>query len=156
MLVLKVYKRKANTKCGNCGKEIYRRPCEIKKGRVFCGLECYGLANRKEKPCLVCGLPILSRYNKLTCSRRCANIHRVGIKYKINRPKDKVKNAKILKIRLVKLKGGRCERCGYDKIGVLQVHHKNRRRENNEMDNLELLCPNCHFEDHFLFGKKPE
>jgi len=32
------------------------------------------------------------------------------------------------------------------------VHHKDRNRENNEIENLELLCPNCHSEDHFING----
>jgi len=154
--VTKVYKRNANTKCAICGKEIYRRPSEIKKGRVFCNQACYGLANRKEKPCLVCGKPIMSRYNKLTCSRGCANIHRAGIKYKLGRPtRDKVKNYKILKTRLINLRGDKCERCSYGKVEILQVHHKSRKREDNSMGNLELLCPNCHCEEHFLFGKKP-
>jgi 5-methylcytosine-specific restriction endonuclease McrA len=43
----------------------------------------------------------------------------------------------------------KCERCGYDdKPGILQVHHKDRDRENNALSNLEVLCPNCHAEEH--------
>jgi len=64
--------------------------------------------------------------------------------------KDKVKNYQSLKIRLMTLRGKKCERCGYDKVEILQVHHKNRDCSNNELDNLKLLCPNCHFEEHFL------
>lgn len=44
-----------------------------------------------------------------------------------------------------------CECCGYNKVvGILQIHHIDRNRENNAMDNLKLLCPNCHEEDHFM------
>lgn len=43
-----------------------------------------------------------------------------------------------------------CVRCGYSKIlGVLQVHHKDRNRKNNKIENLEILCPTCHQEEHF-------
>ena len=45
----------------------------------------------------------------------------------------------------------KCNRCGYDKIiGILRVHHRDRNRKNTLPDNLEVLCPNCHAEEHFL------
>lgn len=45
----------------------------------------------------------------------------------------------------------KCERCNYNKYEeVLQVHHKDRNRENNTIENLEILCPTCHMEEHFL------
>ena len=146
------YKRKPNTICSICHKPIYKRPCEIQRnqGRVFCGLSCYGISCRKEIPCLVCGTPIFSGLNKKTCSRACANKHRTGIQYKINRPKENVVSERALKIRLLKDRGRICERCGYNKPEILQIHHKDRNRSNNNIDNLELICPNCHFEEHYL------
>lgn len=146
------HKRNPNTQCFVCSKPIYRRPIEIKNGRVFCSQECYGLANRKETPCIVCGSPILASTNKKTCSRACANKNRAGAKYKIGRPKDKVRDQRALKLRLLSSKGGRCERCGYDKKEILNVHHKDWNHGNNVMSNLELLCPNCHAEEHYLKG----
>ena len=144
------YKRNPNTNCGVCNKPIYRRPVEIKNGQVFCSLNCYGISQRIETPCIVCGKPILSGLNKKTCSRNCANINRAGIKYKIGSPKDKVKSQQALKLRLLKDRGMICERCSYNKHEILQVHHKDRNRDNNSIDNLELICPNCHYEEHFL------
>lgn len=46
------------------------------------------------------------------------------------------------------LRGHRCERCGlsewlHEKI-ALEIHHKDGDSLNNTLDNLELLCPNCH------------
>lgn len=111
---------------------------------------CYGLFCRKELPCLVCGKPILAGLNKKTCNRSCANKSRKNIKYKINRPKDKVKSQRALKTRLLKLRGKMCERCGYNEFKILQVHHVDRNRDNNEIENLELICPNCHSKEHFL------
>lgn len=146
------YIRKPNTNCIICKKSIYRRPFEIKlnKGRVFCTMACYGISIRKETPCLVCGTPILARFNKKTCTRACANKNRAGIKYKMNRPRDKVTNERQLKLRLLVLRGNTCEQCGYNKTEILQVHHKDRNHGNNNLDNLKLICPNCHYEEHYL------
>ncbi len=146
------YKRNPNTKCLICSKPVYKRPAEIERngGRVFCGQVCYGISCRKEKPCTVCRTLILASANKKTCSRKCANIHRTGIKYKINRPRDKVKNIRSLKIRLLHQRGGTCEVCTYDISKILEVHHIDRNKENNELKNLKLLCPNCHSEEHHL------
>ena len=46
------------------------------------------------------------------------------------------------------IKEHRCECCGLNewmgKPIPLEVHHKDGNRSNNELDNFELLCPNCH------------
>lgn len=47
--------------------------------------------------------------------------------------------------------GPRCMRCGYSKIvEVLEVHHRDRDHSNSAIENLEVLCPTCHCEQHFL------
>jgi len=111
-------------------------------------MECYGINSRREKPCLECGKLILAGLNKKTCSRSCANAQRVSIKYKIGRPKDKARIFRV--IRLMEERGTKCERCGYKKYEILHVHHKNRNRNDNSMENLEIICPNCHYEEHYL------
>lgn len=93
---------------------------------------------------------ILSKFNKKTCSRSCANKNRSGVNYKIGRPRDKAKTFRIIKLRLLEERGVGCERCGYRKKEILQVHHKNRNRLDNSSDNLEIICPNCHYEEHYL------
>lgn len=49
---------------------------------------------------------------------------------------------------LVALRGRKCECCGLTEwIGqkiTLEIHHKDGNRLNNSLENLELLCPNCH------------
>jgi hypothetical protein len=150
--VRKKYKRNPNAKCFFCGKKIYRRPFEIEsRGKnVFCSPVCYGLSSRKEIPCLVCGKMLVAGLNKKTCSRICANKNRAGVKYKIGRPNDKAYVFRKLKIKLLEVRGKNCERCRFNKYEILQVHHKNRDRNNNTLENLELICPNCHYEEHFL------
>lgn len=143
------YTRNPNTKCTVCGKPIYRRPGLLSSSKPFCSQICYGQSCRKEIPCLTCGKPILRGLNKKTCSRSCSNIHRTGVKYKIGRPRDKAKTIYLLKMRIVESRGGKCERCDYSRVEVLQIHHKDRNRQNNKLENLELICPNCHFEEHY-------
>ncbi len=145
-------KRNPNTSCFVCAKLIYRRPGELEKSnnRSFCNSLCYGKASRKEKPCIICGTPILAGANKKTCSRACANKNRAGIHYTGRAPKDKVKTQRILKARLFTIRGKQCERCDYSIYQVLQVHHKDRNRTNNTLINLEILCPNCHASEHYL------
>lgn len=98
----------------------------------------------------MCGKMILAGLNKKTCSRACSNKNIAGIKYKIGRPGDKVVMSRTLKLELTKERGERCERCGYDKREILHVHHKNRNRLDNRKENLEIVCPNCHYEEHHL------
>lgn len=146
------YTRHPNTKCNICNNPIYRRPCEIskRKNRVYCSPKCYGVSCRKEEPCVECGTLILAGANKLTCSRACANKHRKGIKYNGSKLKDKVVYQKGIKERLLKSRGRCCEACKYDNFKILETHHIDRDRKNNEMKNLRLLCPNCHAEEHSL------
>lgn len=41
-----------------------------------------------------------------------------------------------------------CIRCGYSNKITLEVHHKDKDRNNNEISNLEILCANCHCLEH--------
>jgi len=47
----------------------------------------------------------------------------------------------------------RCERCR-EKVdfNILVWHHLDRNRRNNQMDNLILVCPNCHATIHYYTG----
>ncbi|MBP9691052.1 HNH endonuclease [Candidatus Woesebacteria bacterium] len=76
-------------------------------------------------------------------------MNRKGVKYSQNAPHDKVRAYKILKTRLLKNRGTHCERCDYDTFEILQIHHKDRDRTNNSLENLELICPNCHALEHY-------
>jgi len=144
------YKRNPNISCVICKKPVYRRPSALveSSGKAYCGQKCYGISCRKEIPCLVCGNLILGGLNKKTCSRACSNKHREGIKYKIGRPRDNAFNQRSIKLALFRERGAVCERCGYNDQKILQVHHKDRNRSNNDKCNLEIVCPNCHYAEH--------
>lgn len=53
-----------------------------------------------------------------------------------------------LKKHLIKERGHKCEICGNEEwLGkpiTLEIHHIDGDRTNNTLDNLQLLCPNCH------------
>ena len=82
----------------------------------------------------------------------------VGLKYKPSKPKPiekiLIKNSSFqsfkLKNRLIKegIKNHVCERCGMtlwlnERI-PLELHHINGDNKDNRLENLLLLCPNCH------------
>ena len=101
----------------------------------------------------MCGKVFLSRRNRKTCSHACANVNRTGIKYKqAGRPsKDRVEDARALKKRLIDARESKRQRCTYSDVNILVVHHIIRRSDGgtNDLENLELICPNCHAEIHF-------
>lgn len=64
-----------------------------------------------------------------------------------------------LKQRLLRLmlKEDRCERCGIcewlDRPLAMALHHINGDRLDNRLENLELLCPNCHSQTENYGGR---
>lgn len=52
------------------------------------------------------------------------------------------------KLLIDKVKEPKCEKCGLETwLGgpiPLELHHKDGNHYNNALDNLEILCPNCH------------
>lgn len=62
-----------------------------------------------------------------------------------------------VKKNLVQLRGHECEQCHNtewnNKPIPLQLHHIDGNRANNNLDNLQLLCPNCHAQTETYCGK---
>ena len=154
-------------KCKNCEEEFEARKSEVKRKRgKFCGLSCSAIYGNKhrEKPepnvtCAYCNnnfYKINSRLNISKsglhfCSRKCKDTAQRlgGIKeiqpshYGTGKTHYREKVRRELGI-------NKCSKCGYDEHSeILEVHHKDRNKNNNKLDNLEVLCPNCHMWEHY-------
>lgn len=138
--------RHPNTKCNECDVPIYRRPFQL-KGPVFCSIKCSNKRNKKEHVCPTCG-QIFSRTHsrKKYCSLKCSTDGKIG------RPRKEGGDIPLRRLRkeLVAIRGGKCEKCGFDDTRILQIHHIVERHNGgtNDPNNLKVLCPNCHCLEH--------
>lgn len=107
--------------CANCGKEIHKPKAELKQ----------------------------SKTGNLYCSRSCsaANNNRLFKKWE-NHPSYKNGKSQYRNYKLNSIENKICKRCGFDNILALEVHHIDRNRKNNKLENLEILCCNCHRIEH--------
>lgn len=114
----------------------FERQCKYKKITKECPV-CNKTFETKEG----------NRDEKYTCSYSCSNSY-----FRSGKNNGQYKNSSsnyrnIAKNNLSK----KCNRCSYNKYTeVLEVHHIDRNRSNNDIKNLEYLCPTCHREEHFL------
>ena len=105
--------------------------------------------------CLNCNKTLVNRQRKF-CSSSC----QAEYKYKqyiqlwkngeVNGVTGQFGISQHIKHYLLERANYKCEKCGWHKVNKftnkipLEVHHKDGDHRNNNEDNLELLCPNCH------------
>ena len=158
-----------NCECINCGATKIIQTSHVKDGRTkTCGCGCtYNDENSSpiEKECEICKKKFevkpLGQTRKYCydCSPSYLNSTERTASIIILRRK--------MKEQAVQIKGGKCEKCGYNKcIGALQFHHRNPKEKSfglgqnesihswqdylNEVMKCDLLCANCHAETHYL------
>ena len=93
-----------------------------------------------------------SKTGNVYCSRSCSNTKNNSLfKSGENHP-NYTTGSSSYRNRKLKESEGHCERCGFSILCVLEVHHKDGNRRNNDIENLELLCRNCHGIEHCNSG----
>lgn len=169
--------------CLNCGKELKRGQFK------FCSLSCSATYNNKQRQpkigavksinkkvvkekrfCAFCGKE-LNSYQDKYCSRECQkegnfqeNIRKWKEGYTDGR-KGQYGISNYIRKYLLKKNGCKCEICGWGERNKftgnipLEVHHIDGNYMNNNENNLQLLCPNCHsltetFKNHNKNGRK--
>lgn len=113
--------RKTTLICPVCGKEFIRPNWAIKEGNnYFCSKSCAATYNNTHHRCGEKNPNwIDGRYSKSTYAKKA--------------------------YRTYKLK---CAICGLEEECCLQVHHVDENRENDDINNLIILCANCHCRVH--------
>lgn len=144
--------------------------------------------------CKGCGCDILNiRATKGRLKHWCSEKCRSRWRY-LNEPRAEGGNIKgrnvyleqkrrgyLNKLRAIKSKGGKCQKCGEDRLATLCFHHRDSSQKKTkldgrafgtkswesieeEVDKCDLLCHNCHFDLHYggswdeffeRAGKKP-
>lgn len=157
--------------CKECGLVFIGRASDVKRGHAkFCSRTCSATYNAWKKSNLSKTAFLICAWCKVSFSRKggnktsksglvfCCREHkdvaqRVESGIKAIQPPHYGTSPHLHDYRHYAMTNmpNACNRCGYDKyVGILEVHHINRDRSNNSLSNLEILCPNCHQEEHYL------
>ncbi len=145
--------------CQHCGKTFKIFKCWLKKNKgKFCSLKCMGKA-RKGKPVWNKGIP----HTETTKDKiRQKALGRTGW----NKGLTKESHPNLTRLKKEKSpnwRGGttvyrsialdnlpvKCAICGVSNPKLLVVHHIDRNRRNNQLNNLQFLCLNCHRLEHY-------
>lgn len=142
-------------KCKICKKSFYSKPSWIKNGGgKYCSLLCKYKSSKKGKnlPCFVCkkvtyhpsGRILKSKSKKYFCGKSCQAVWRnsyfVGKKH-ANYISGRATYRTILTRNKVPAV---CKLCKSTDRRIMAVHHLDKNRNNNKVENLVWLCHNCH------------
>jgi len=147
-------------KCmGQSSRKTFEKECEICSSvftfiatRIdkakYCSRICYYKSMSKKgsvkQICKNCNSEFLKspcKKNKKFCSKECLTNHTK------NTYKDSFSSVRAFLKRSGRL--SKCQICGFDSVPeIMGVHHIDRNRKNNNIENLMVLCPNCHSIEH--------
>jgi len=140
---------KENRLCVNCGEEIKGR------GKMFCNQSCNATYQNKpriknikiEKKCLNCGCVTT---NSKYCSLKCQQEYQQQQVFDAIENGDTTFDFRNYKRYLIHKHGEKCMDCGWGEQNQysgkipIELEHIDGDSNNNSLDNLKLLCPNCH------------
>ena len=140
-----------------CGTEKAVQTGHLTSGAI-CSCGCQKFATI-ELTCPICGKVFTTSSNTRKYCFECSPGNDVDRSQAITTYRKAVKK------RLIELHGGKCQRCGYNKsLRALEFHHRNPKDKIfgisqsdrvrsweeyvSEAEKCELLCANCHAEEH--------
>lgn len=151
--------------CLTCNKPLVY--CGQKRQKKFCSQSCAATYNnrgvaRNKSPdrfCIRCNINKIPLSNKKFCSTSCWE------DYSYVEKENKFLEGEVIDISiksakktLLKLKGRNCWCCGLAEwVGnpiPLDIHHIDGNHKNNKLDNLQILCKNCHAQTDTYGNKK--
>ena len=102
--------------------------------------------------CKYCNKKLTKRSSRIYCSNKCQGTERRQEKNKLieEDPNNKSIGQRALRRYLIDQNGAKCMECGWDKVNTttgmcpIELEHIDGNSENNNLENLKLLCPNCH------------
>ena len=150
-----------NALCLDCKKETYNikrkeynKKRQIKRRQTYKQKENNIRINKKEKFCKTCGKKINKKYD--FCCNKCVvewKYIEYILRWKLgleNGMKGETSISSYIKKYIHRKYNDKCSICGWDKVNPitnkspLEVEHIDGNWENNNENNLTLLCPNCH------------
>lgn len=143
-------------KCECCGVSFNSL---VSENRKFCSQSCGASVNNTKYVkrirltgdinCYVCGVKKKSKRGKC-CSQECNSILKFNeVKQKIESG-DETLNSNQYRKYLIHKYGAKCMECGWGEVNPtsgkvpIELEHIDGNSDNNRLDNLKLLCPNCH------------
>ena len=151
-------------KCNHCGKEFERETRRaneaIKRGyNQYCSDECKSNSKKIKCNCAHCGKELYktpsevsrSKSGNVFCDKSCAaSYNNSNFRTGKNNPnwKGGTDTSKAHTRIAYRTYVRKCAVCGIDEECVLEVHHVDENHDNNDIDNLIILCANCHARVH--------
>ena len=145
--------------CTICSKEFKTKPFFVKNGGgKYCSKECHykGLKTGETVECFHCSKEFyrtvkalrVSKSKKYFCSKSCQAIWR-NAEFSGEKHANWISGRSAYRSVLVRNKiPKKCVLCSSRDERVLAVHHIDKNRLNNKLENLTWLCHNCHFLVH--------
>ncbi len=143
---LKFVDKKYNDRkfCSRSCSVTFNNKFKIKNGN-------YAVKNILSKDCKNCG-NILNNTNRVKtyCNTKCQKDFEKKLIFERIENGDNTFYCNTYKRYLIFKYGEKCMECGWNKVNIstgkvpIQLEHIDGNSDNNSLDNLKLLCPNCH------------